>query len=62
MDDYFDSLKSTPRAAGHDRVYVAGEPEAECEVRRRRDGIPLSPALVARVADIARDLGIAELL
>jgi LDH2 family malate/lactate/ureidoglycolate dehydrogenase len=61
MDDYFDSLKSTPRAEGHERVYVAGEPEAESEARRRRDGIPLSPALVARVDAIARELGIARL-
>ena len=45
MDDFFDSLKSTPTAEGHDRVYVAGEPEAECEARRRREGIPLSPGL-----------------
>jgi LDH2 family malate/lactate/ureidoglycolate dehydrogenase len=61
MDDYFDSLKATPRAEGRDRIYVAGEPEAESEARRRRDGIPLSPALMARVADIARELGIAPL-
>jgi len=61
MDDYFDSLKATPLAEGRDRIYVAGEPEAECEVRRRRDGIPLSPALMARVGDIARELGIAPL-
>jgi LDH2 family malate/lactate/ureidoglycolate dehydrogenase len=61
MDDYFDSLKSTPRAEGHERVYVAGEPEAKSEARRRRDGIPLSPALVARVDAIARELGIARL-
>src|SRR3989449_6046478 len=45
MDDFFDSLKATPTAEGHDRVYVAGEPEAECEARRRREGIPLSPGL-----------------
>ena len=61
MDDYFDSLKSTPRAEGHDRIYVAGEPEAESEIRRRRDGIPLSPALIARVDDIAREFGITPL-
>ncbi len=61
MDDMFDSLKTTPPAEGQARVYVAGEPEAECEARRRRDGIPLSPALVATCARIARDLGIAPL-
>ena len=61
MDDYFDSLKATPLAEGRDRIYVAGEPEAECEVRRRRDGIPLSPALMSRVDAIARELGISPL-
>ena len=61
MDDMFDSLKATPPAEGQARVYVAGEPEAECEARRRRDGIPLSPALVATCAQIARNLGIAPL-
>jgi LDH2 family malate/lactate/ureidoglycolate dehydrogenase len=61
MDDYFDSLKATPRVAGQDRVYVAGEPEAESEARRRRDGIPLSPALITRVDAIARELGIRPL-
>jgi LDH2 family malate/lactate/ureidoglycolate dehydrogenase len=62
MDDYFDSLKATPLAEGRDRIYVAGEPEAESEVRRRRDGIPLSPALVGRVDDIAKSLGVAPLV
>jgi len=61
MDDYFDSLKATAPAEGRDRVYVAGEPEAESEIRRRRDGIPLSPALMARVDDIARELGVPPL-
>ncbi|HXH82079.1 MAG TPA: Ldh family oxidoreductase, partial [Candidatus Tectomicrobia bacterium] len=58
MDDMFDSLKATEPAEGQSRVYVAGEPEAECEARRRRDGIPLSPGLVERCAEIARSLGI----
>jgi LDH2 family malate/lactate/ureidoglycolate dehydrogenase len=62
MDDYFDSLKATPRADGQTRVYVAGEPEAECEARRRREGIPLSPGLIAKVKDLAGTLGIRPLL
>jgi len=61
MDDMFDSLKASTRAEGQTRVYVAGEPEAECEARRRREGIPLAPALVARCNDIATSLGIARL-
>src|SRR5919197_5632412 len=62
MDDFFDSLKSTPPAEGQTRVYVAGEPEAECEARRRRDGIPLSPGLVERVGVLARLLGLRPLV
>ena len=61
MDDMFESLKRTPRAPGEERIYVAGEPEAECEARRRIDGIPLAPALVAQCRDIATSLGVAPL-
>jgi LDH2 family malate/lactate/ureidoglycolate dehydrogenase len=61
MDDMFDSLKSTPLAPGQERVYVAGEPEAECEKARRRDGIPLAPAMVAQANEVARALGISPL-
>jgi LDH2 family malate/lactate/ureidoglycolate dehydrogenase len=62
MDDFFDSLKATPPAEGQARVYVAGEPEAECEARRRREGIPLSPGLIERVGVLARALGVRPLL
>lgn len=58
MDDMFESLKATPRADGQERIYVAGEPEAECERARRRDGIPLAPVLVAQSNDMARALGV----
>jgi LDH2 family malate/lactate/ureidoglycolate dehydrogenase len=61
MDDMFESLKSTPRAEGQARVYVAGEPEAECEQQRRREGIPLAPALVQQCNQVARSLGVAPL-
>ena len=61
MDDMFDALRSSPAAEGQARVYVAGEPEAECERRRRTDGIPLAPALVGQCADLARALGVSPL-
>src|SRR5205085_11886122 len=62
MDDFFDSLKSTPPAEGQTRVYVAGEPEAESEARRRREGIPLSPGLIERVGVLGRMLGLRPLV
>jgi LDH2 family malate/lactate/ureidoglycolate dehydrogenase len=53
MDDLLQSLKDSPKAEGQDRIYVAGEPEWECEQRRRREGIPLAPGLVAQLRAVA---------
>lgn len=61
MDDMIDALHAAPRAEGQERIYVAGEPEAETEQRRRRDGIPLAPPLVEQVNGIARSLGASPL-
>jgi LDH2 family malate/lactate/ureidoglycolate dehydrogenase len=61
MDDMLEALKTAPRAEGQERIYVAGEPELECERRRRQDGIPLAPVLVAQCNAIARDLGVTAL-
>jgi LDH2 family malate/lactate/ureidoglycolate dehydrogenase len=58
LDDLLRSLKDSPRAEGAARVWVAGEPEWECEQRRRRDGIPLAPGLVAQLRDVAAAAGV----
>jgi LDH2 family malate/lactate/ureidoglycolate dehydrogenase len=54
MDAYIDTLHNAPRAAGVDRILVAGEPELETEEQRQRNGIPLHLA----VADYLRALGL----
>jgi L-2-hydroxycarboxylate dehydrogenase (NAD+) len=61
MDDMLGALNATPRAEGQERVYTAGEPEAETEAHRRRQGIPLAPALFRQVNEIASELGVAPL-
>ena len=61
MDDMFDSVKSSPAAEGQTRVYVAGEPEAETEARRRREGIPVSQTLLGLCNAIAKNLGVPPL-
>jgi len=61
MDDMIEALRSSPRAEGQERIYVAGEPELESEQRRRKDGIPLAPVLVAQCNTLARDLGVKAL-
>jgi LDH2 family malate/lactate/ureidoglycolate dehydrogenase len=61
MDDMFEALKASPREEGQERIYVAGEPEAESEQLRRRQGIPLAPALAQQCNEMARSLGITAL-
>lgn len=61
MDDMLGALKNTPRAEGQERVYTAGEPEAETERLRRIQGIPIAPALVRQCNEIAADLRVRRL-
>jgi LDH2 family malate/lactate/ureidoglycolate dehydrogenase len=61
MDDMLEALKDTPRAEGQERVYTAGEPEAETERLRRIQGIPIAPALVRQCNEIAADLRVRRL-
>ena len=61
MDDMLGALKDTPRAEGQERVYTAGEPEAETERLRRIQGIPVAPALVRQCNEIAADLRVRRL-
>ncbi|MBI2555655.1 MAG: Ldh family oxidoreductase [Candidatus Rokubacteria bacterium] len=61
MDDMLRALKASPKAEGEERIYTAGEPEAECERRRRVEGIPLAAVLVQQVNEIARSLGVPPL-
>ncbi len=61
MDDMFETLKTSPRAEDQERIYVAGEPEAETERRRLVEGIPLAPALVTECDAIAKNLGVDRL-
>ena len=51
MDEWSQMMQTTKPAPGHERVFVAGQPEAEVEAVRRDEGIPLHP----EVADWIRD-------
>ncbi len=55
MDDLLQALKDSPKAEGQDRIYVAGEPEWECEARRRREGIPIAPGLVQQLREVSTE-------
>lgn len=51
-------LRALPLAAGHEQVYLPGEPEAETARERREKGVPLSPAVLDELADLAGRLGV----
>lgn len=53
MDAMIRALHDSPKAPGHDRIYVAGEIEHETEQRRLRDGIPLSPVVLADLRELS---------
>jgi L-2-hydroxycarboxylate dehydrogenase (NAD+) len=58
MDEMAKGYRSLPKAPGVERITLAGEPEQEIENRRRREGIPLHPAVIASLRQIAKELDI----
>ncbi len=62
MDQWIQMLNDTKPAPGHDRVLVAGQPEAETEAVRRVEGIPFHPEVVQWMRDICNELSIPVLL
>jgi L-2-hydroxycarboxylate dehydrogenase (NAD+) len=58
MDEWMTMMQTTPPAPGHDRVMVAGQPEAEVEEERRRDGIPLHNEVAEWIRDTCAELGV----
>jgi L-2-hydroxycarboxylate dehydrogenase (NAD+) len=59
MDDLQRRLRETPRAEGHERIYIHGEKEFEKAEQRAREGIPLSHSVLAELQEIAADLNVA---
>ena len=59
LDAYIDVLHNAPRAAGVERILVAGEPEFETEEQRLRDGIPLHHDVAASLRALGQELGVA---
>ncbi len=58
MDEWVQMMNATKPAPGHDRVIVAGQPEAEMETLRRDEGIPLHPEVSQSIRDICAELGV----
>ena len=58
MDEWLQMMKTTKPAPGHDRVLVAGQPEAEVEVVRREEGIPLHPDVADWIRDTCGEMSV----
>ena len=61
MDDMLRTLRETPPAPGHDRVFYPGLSEHEEEENRRAEGIPLHKEVVEWFDDIAGELSVPRL-
>ncbi len=58
IDDLIRTFRKTRPAPGTSGPLIPGDPEREAESARRRDGIPLVPAVVDELRDISRQTGI----
>ncbi|MBV9803591.1 MAG: Ldh family oxidoreductase [Solirubrobacterales bacterium] len=52
------ALRSAPTAPGVERVLLPGEPELLSAERRRREGIPIAPATMDELHELAGELGV----
>jgi LDH2 family malate/lactate/ureidoglycolate dehydrogenase len=58
VDRLLAKLKASPKAPGHDRIYTAGEKEAEHFRERSAHGIPLHPKVVEDLQRLAEARGV----
>lgn len=58
LNDLLDRLRRSPKAAGRDRIFTAGEKESEIRLQRSRNGIPLHAKVHAELKKLAQELEI----
>jgi L-2-hydroxycarboxylate dehydrogenase (NAD+) len=61
VDALVRSFRNSERMPGVDRIYVPGEHSHATRAARTRDGIPVAPALMRGLDQVAEELGIAKL-
>jgi L-2-hydroxycarboxylate dehydrogenase (NAD+) len=62
VDTLVRDFRNSERMPGVDRILVPGERSAETRVKRAKNGIPVAPALMRGLDQVADDLGIARLV
>ena len=58
VDRVLEHIKASPKAPGHNRIYIAGEKEFECLQERQAIGIPLHPGVVEDLTRLAEEFGL----
>jgi LDH2 family malate/lactate/ureidoglycolate dehydrogenase len=58
MDDIIRRLKATPKAEGHDRIYIHGEKEFEAAEKNMKNGVLLVPAVVDTLKEISKKFNV----
>jgi LDH2 family malate/lactate/ureidoglycolate dehydrogenase len=58
MDVLLRELKDSPKAAGHDRIYIHGEKEYELAEKNARDGVPLLEPVVQMLKKNGSEIGV----
>ncbi|HEX9018257.1 MAG TPA: Ldh family oxidoreductase [Anaerolineaceae bacterium] len=58
MDAMLDELKSAPKAAGQNRIYIHGEKEFELYERYEKEGVPLMDEVVNGLREIGEKVGV----
>jgi LDH2 family malate/lactate/ureidoglycolate dehydrogenase len=61
VDTLVRDLHNSERMPGVDRISVPGERSHQTRLTRKRDGIPVAPALMRGLDQLAGELGIAKL-
>jgi LDH2 family malate/lactate/ureidoglycolate dehydrogenase len=52
-------IKDSRRALGSEQIYLPGEIEWEFEERRRREGVPVSPEVLAELRQVGEHYKVA---
>jgi len=61
VDTLVRDLRGSEKMPGHERIWLPGEHSHERRLAHARDGIPMPPALIAALAKLAAELGVAPL-
>ncbi len=61
VDALVRDIRASERMPGVERIYVPGEHSQETRAKRMREGIPIAPALMFGLGQVADELGIARL-